>query len=62
MSITISEETLRRIIREEVKKALLGVLLELIPYVDEEEQKEIDEKAGSPHDYAEEDFVKWSGV
>ena len=60
MSITINEETLRRIIREEVKQALLEVLLELIPYVDEEEQKEIDEKACSPQDYAEEDFVKWN--
>ncbi len=61
MSITISEETLRKIIREEVKKALLEVLLELIPSVDEEEQKDIEEKAGSPQDYSEEDFVEWSG-
>ncbi len=62
MSTTINEETLRRIIREEVKRALLEVLLELIPYVDEEEQKEIDEKAGSPQNYAEEDYVEWNGV
>ena len=29
--------------------------------VDDAEQAEIDREAGSPEEYEEEDFVKWSG-
>ncbi len=59
--ISISVEELRRIVREEVKRALLEALVELIPYVDEREQMEIERIAGKPGDYREEDFEEWSG-
>ena len=55
--MTVSVEELRRIIREEVKRALLEVLTELLPPVDEEEQREIEETAGKPSDYSEEEFM-----
>ncbi len=61
MSLTVNEETLRSIIREEVRKAVLEALLEMVPVVDDVEQAEIDREAGSPEEYEEEDFVKWSG-
>ena len=57
-SITVDE--IRRAVREEVRKALLEVLVELIPYVNEEEQREIESFIGSPEDYSKEDFVDWS--
>ena len=57
----MDEETLRIIIREEVRKAVLEALLEMVPAVDDMEQAEIDRLAGSPKDYGEEDFVEWSG-
>ena len=41
------------------KKDRLRRLLELLPTVDEDEQREIDEIAGSPSDYADEGFVEW---
>ncbi len=62
MSSILSEEVLRRIVREEVRRALLEVLLELVPVVSDEEQREIEKKAGTPSDYAEEEFLEWSGV
>ncbi|MEM2571070.1 MAG: hypothetical protein QXP96_05030 [Thermoproteota archaeon] len=58
---SITVDVIRRVVREEVRKALLEVLIELIPYVDDEEQKEIESIAGSPEDYSKEDFVDWSG-
>ncbi len=61
MSLGVSVEELRRIVREEVRKALLEALMELVPPVDEEEQREIERVAGRPSDYREEDFVEWSG-
>ncbi|OYT30611.1 MAG: hypothetical protein B6U94_06260 [Thermofilum sp. ex4484_79] len=61
MSDTVSLDVLRKIVREEVRKAFLEVLLELIPYISDEEQEEIDQTAGSPDDYKEEDFVEWNG-
>ncbi len=61
MSLGVSVEELRRIVREEVRKALLEALMELAPPVDEEEQREIERVAGRPSDYREEDFVEWSG-
>ena len=57
----ISVEELRRIVREEVRRALLEVLVELLPPVSEEEQREIERVAGRPSDYREEDFMEWSG-
>ena len=59
MSITVEE--LRRIVREEVKRALLEAFLELVPVVGEEEQREIERIAGKPGDYREEEFMNWSG-
>jgi len=59
--VSVSVEELRKIVREEVKRALLEALIELLPYVDEEEQKEVEKLAGKPSDYRVEDFVEWSG-
>jgi len=49
----MSLEDLRTVIREEMRKALLDAFKELVPYVSEEEQAEIDEMAGEPEDYDE---------
>jgi len=57
----VSIDVLRRIVREEVKRALLEALVEFLPEVSEEEQEEIEVVAGKPGDYREEDFVEWSG-
>ena len=61
MSVNISVDLLRKIIREEVRRAFLEIFLELIPYVNDKEQEEIELVAGKPEDYREEDFVEWSG-
>ena len=57
----VSIDVLRRIVREEVKRALLEAVVELLPEVSEEEQEEIEVIAGKPSDYKEEDFVEWNG-
>ena len=57
----ISIEELRRIVREEVRRAVLEALIELLPVVDEEEQLEIERVTGKPSDYNEEEFVNWIG-
>ena len=57
----VSIDVLRRIVREEVKRALLEALVELLPQVSEEEQEEIEMIAGKPSNYKEEDFAEWSG-
>jgi len=41
---------------------LLQAFIESIPYVSEEEQKEIEEIAGKPSDYKKEDFETWDGL
>jgi len=51
----MSFEDLRTVVREEMRKALLEAFKELVPYVSDEEQAEIDEIAGEPEDY-DEDF------
>ena len=61
MSHSIDVEGLRHIIREEVRRAFLEVLIELLPEVNEEEQREIEEKAGKPIEYSREEFMEWSG-
>jgi len=61
MSLTVNEETLRSIIREEVRKAVLEALLEMVPVVDYVEKAEINREAGSPEEYEEKNFVEWSG-
>ncbi len=60
--MVISVEELRKIVREEVRRALLEALVELLPVVDEREQREIEMIAGRPNDYSEEEFMDWSGV
>jgi len=52
---------LRKVVREEVRRAFLEIMLEFIPFVDEDEQRELDEILESIEDYREEDFVDWSG-
>jgi len=61
MSASVSLDLLRKLVREEVRKAFLEVMLEFIPFVSEEEQEELDNILGNPEDYREEDFVNWSG-
>ena len=61
MSVTVTLDLLRKVVREEVRKAFLEIMLEFVPYVSEEEQKELNEALGSPEDYREEDFIDWSG-
>lgn len=58
---SITVDTIRRVVREEVRKTLLEVLVELIPYVDGQEQEEIESIAGSPKASSKEDFTDWSG-
>jgi len=59
--LSVSVDELRRIVREEVKRALLEALIELLPSVDEDEQREIEEIASRPSDYREEEFIDWRG-
>jgi len=59
--LSVSVEELRRVVREEVKRALLEALVELLPSVDKDEQREIEEIAGKPSDYREEEFTDWNG-
>ncbi|OYT51722.1 MAG: hypothetical protein B6U76_10705 [Desulfurococcales archaeon ex4484_217_2] len=59
--MTITVEELRRIVREEVRRVLLEAFLELVPVVDEKEQREIERIAGKPSDYREEEFMDWGG-
>ena len=61
MGLAITVEELRKIVREEVRRALLEAFLELVPVVGEEEQREIERIAGKPSDYREEEFMDWSG-
>jgi len=53
----VSTEELRRIVREEIKRALLEALVELLPTVDEQEQREVERIAGKPSDYSAEEFI-----
>ncbi len=59
--MVISVEELRRIVREEVRRALLEVLVELLPSIDEKEQREIEGIAGKPSGYSEKEFIEWGG-
>ncbi len=58
--IQISKEELEEIIERKLKDALLKALMEITPYVSDEEQKEIERVAGKPEDYGEE-FEEWNG-
>ncbi len=59
--MSVSAKELRRIVREEVSRALLEALVELLPPVNEDEQREVEEIAGKPGGYREEEFIDWSG-
>ena len=48
----------RRIVGKEVRRALLEVQVELLPSVDEEEQREIERIAGRPSGYSEKEFIE----
>ena len=52
----ISREDLEKIIEKKVREALLKALMELTPYVSDEEQKEIEIIAGNPEDYDKGEF------
>jgi len=55
----VSVDELRRIVREEVRRALLEVLVELLPPVDEGEEEEMERVAGKPSEYSR---SSWIGV
>ena len=57
--IQISREEFEKVIEEKLKEVLLKAFMEILPYVSDEEQKEIEEIAGSPKDYDEEEFEEW---
>ncbi|WP_457549800.1 hypothetical protein [Archaeoglobus sp.] len=59
--IQVTKEELEEIIEKKLREALLKVFMEIIPYVSDEEEKEIEEIAGSPEDYDEGDFEEWDG-
>ena len=56
MAIQISKKELEELIEKKVREALIKALMELTPYVSDEEQEEIEEIAGNPEDYDESDF------
>jgi len=57
----ISKEELEEIIERKVREAILKALMELTPYVSDEEQEEIEEIVGKPEDYDESEFEAWDG-
>jgi len=59
--IQVSREELEEIIERKVKEALLKALMEIVPYVSDEEQEEIEKIAGKPEDYDENEFEAWNG-
>ena len=57
--IQISKDELEEIIERKFKETLLKALIELTPYVSDEEQEEIESIAGSPEEYDESEFEIW---
>lgn len=57
----ISRDELEEIIEKKVREALLKALIELTPYVSDEEQKEIEMIVGDPKDYDESEFEAENG-
>jgi len=53
---------LEEIIERKLREVLLKVFMEIIPYVSDDEEKEIEEIVGSPEDYNEEDFEEWDVI
>jgi len=58
--IQVLREELEEIIDEMIKKALLKAPMEIVPYVSDEEQEEIEKIAGKPEDYDENEFEAWN--
>ena len=58
--MSVSKEELIKILREELRRTLLEAFIELVPYIDEEEQEEIEEVLGRTSDYREVDFEDWN--
>ncbi|BFI73569.1 hypothetical protein YN1_5560 [Nanoarchaeota archaeon] len=54
--IQISKDELIRIFEDKLKEVLLQAFIELIPYVSEKEQKEIEEIVGDISKYKKENF------
>jgi len=61
MAVQISKDELEEIIEKKLKEILLKAFTELIPYVSDEEQEEIEKIAGIPENYDEEEFEEWGG-
>ena len=59
--IQVSREELEEIIERKVREAFLKALLEIVPYVSDEEQEEIEKIAGKPENYDENEFKAWNG-
>ncbi|WP_202318614.1 hypothetical protein [Archaeoglobus neptunius] len=59
--IQISRDELEKIIEEKLREVLLKMFMEIMPYVTDEEQREIDRMAGSPENFDEKDFEPWNG-
>ena len=55
-TIQISCEELEEIIENKVREALIKAFMEITPYVDDKEHKGINEIAGSPENYRENEF------
>ncbi|AAB90163.1 MULTISPECIES: hypothetical protein [Archaeoglobus] len=58
--IQISKDELEEIIERKFKEVLIKALMEITPYVSDEEQEEIDKIAGKPDEY-EGEFEEWHG-
>ncbi len=60
MSVTIDEEKLYEVVKKAVsdvvKEEIAKLRLQLIPYVSDEEMKEIEELFGSPEGYNDQEF------
>ena len=59
-SVNILKEDLRRVVREvvreELRREMRRLFMELIPYVSDEEMKEIEEEFGSPEEWKDEEM------
>jgi len=62
MELTIDEEKFYQLIKKAVSEAieenLIKLKLSIIPYVDDDEMKEIEEIFGDPEKYKDQQFVK----
>ena len=61
IQLLAEKEEAEVIIEKKVREALLKALIELTPYVSDEEQKEIEMIVGDPKDYDESEFEAENG-